>query len=548
MKTLRVMVCGLLMFSILGCPVLAAAAPMAGEMDPAAVEAMDPNVIAPDGAVVEDAAPAVPEGADQETALPPAGDQIVDAEPGDMVQIDAAMPEAMPALDAVAGDTIAATNSGNVMVNVPWKLINQCGHQTVSGPCQAYCWAYCRIILDNKAHKYTDYWTGTMAKAPSAAGYGNYTYASTEQAYYKVLYDNINKGRPVVVFVRGSRISGTNSYNDHFVVVIGYKSSCNTSNFKQSDFLILDPASYKITSSNGSKATYTSLDSRVLVKNKYGYFATNGKGGGTNVNEEPTFRVTLNPNGGKVSKTTINVTNGKTYSGLPTPTRSGYTFDGWYTATTGGDKVTSNKKVDLKKNQTLYAHWKKKGETKKTYTVTFNPNGGTVSQKTKKVEANGVIGSMPTPTRKGYTFHGWSTSQSGAGMLLTTGDEMLVNKNTTLYAQWKKVTTEIKFSGLTAPKTLKQGSIYSLGGTITSKNSNIASVKAEVINNSTKKAAISSSDSGLNTSKYSLPKSKVDNNLKFGTLKAGTYYIKYTVKAKDNTTKTSQTATFTVKK
>ena len=42
---------------------------------------------------------------------------------------------------------------------------------------------------------------------------------------------------------------------------------------------------------------------------------------------------------------------------LPTPTRSDYTFDGWYTAKDGGTKVSESLKVTA--NITLYAHWTK---------------------------------------------------------------------------------------------------------------------------------------------------------------------------------------------
>ena len=49
---------------------------------------------------------------------------------------------------------------------------------------------------------------------------------------------------------------------------------------------------------------------------------------------------------------------------LPTPTRSGYGFDGWYTAANGGTKITDSTKVTA--NTTLYAHWTKNAETKAT--------------------------------------------------------------------------------------------------------------------------------------------------------------------------------------
>ncbi|MBO5360406.1 MAG: InlB B-repeat-containing protein [Clostridia bacterium] len=44
-----------------------------------------------------------------------------------------------------------------------------------------------------------------------------------------------------------------------------------------------------------------------------------------------------------------------TYGTLPTPTRTGYTFDGWYTAASGGTKITSTSA--LSSNITIYAHW-----------------------------------------------------------------------------------------------------------------------------------------------------------------------------------------------
>ena len=41
---------------------------------------------------------------------------------------------------------------------------------------------------------------------------------------------------------------------------------------------------------------------------------------------------------------------------MPTPTRSGYTFQGWYTSQSGGSKVSSSTKITG--NTTIYAQWK----------------------------------------------------------------------------------------------------------------------------------------------------------------------------------------------
>ena len=118
-----------------------------------------------------------------------------------------------------------------------------------------------------------------------------------------------------------------------------------------------------------------------------------------------TYTVTFNPNGGTVSPTTKTVTYDSTYGSLPTPTRTGYNFAGWWTAASGGTQITSSTKVTTASNHSIYAHW-----TANTYTVTFNPNGGTVSPTTATVTYDSTYGTLPTPTRPGYTFKAWTNS------------------------------------------------------------------------------------------------------------------------------------------
>lgn len=47
------------------------------------------------------------------------------------------------------------------------------------------------------------------------------------------------------------------------------------------------------------------------------------------------------------------------YGDLPTPSRDGYTFLGWFTAADGGTEVTSSTTVITSTDHTLYAHWEK---------------------------------------------------------------------------------------------------------------------------------------------------------------------------------------------
>lgn len=72
------------------------------------------------------------------------------------------------------------------------------------------------------------------------------------------------------------------------------------------------------------------------------------------------YEIRFHANGGTVKTTVKTVTYGEAYGSLPTPSRSGYNFRGWYTKKSGGTKITSNKIVTTAKNQTLYAHWEVK--------------------------------------------------------------------------------------------------------------------------------------------------------------------------------------------
>ena len=65
-------------------------------------------------------------------------------------------------------------------------------------------------------------------------------------------------------------------------------------------------------------------------------------------------------------------TRGEAPGTLPTPTRSGYTFTGWYTEPEGGSRITANTKIAYSVLR-LYAHWRK--DSSKTPVKTVKANG-----------------------------------------------------------------------------------------------------------------------------------------------------------------------------
>lgn len=113
----------------------------------------------------------------------------------------------------------------------------------------------------------------------------------------------------------------------------------------------------------------------------------------------------------------------------PAPTKTGYTFDGWYL---GDEKYDFSAAVE--QNIALTAKW-----TLNTYTVTFDPNGGNElaeADKTKAVKIGEAYGELPTPTRKGYNFAGWYT-EAEEGTVVTADTTVSAMTDHTLYAHWE---------------------------------------------------------------------------------------------------------------
>ena len=79
--------------------------------------------------------------------------------------------------------------------------------------------------------------------------------------------------------------------------------------------------------------------------------------------DTPTYTVSFDANGGTVGTSSKSVSVGSTYGELPVPAYDGHYFLGWFTATSGGTKVTNTTNVELSADQTLYAHWSTTGYT-----------------------------------------------------------------------------------------------------------------------------------------------------------------------------------------
>lgn len=174
------------------------------------------------------------------------------------------------------------------------------------------------------------------------------------------------------------------------------------------------------------------------------------------------YYVFFDANGGNLSVTNKAVIYGSPYGELPTPARIGYTFAGWYL--NGYGEVTADSIFETASNVTLVASW-----ITNNYVVTFNPNGGTVSTKSKVVEYGSTYGTLPTPTRDGYSFVGWYTDTSYTTEV-TSNSSVNILADQTLYAKWEEVglPTTVTISPYTynqlGQATEVQGTLYSTEG------------------------------------------------------------------------------------
>lgn len=180
------------------------------------------------------------------------------------------------------------------------------------------------------------------------------------------------------------------------------------------------------------------------------------------------YTFTFNANGGSTpSSSSISKNYGEAIGTLPTCSRAAdntytYTFAGWFdtSATSGGTQLTTTTKVTS--NKTWYARWT---ATYKNYTVTWNGNGGTPSKSSSSFHYNGALGTLPTATRTGYTFKGWSTSASGSVNVSTTTK---VTGNVTYYAVWQINSYTLTVTAGTGG-TVSGGGTYNYGATATLK-------------------------------------------------------------------------------
>jgi len=138
----------------------------------------------------------------------------------------------------------------------------------------------------------------------------------------------------------------------------------------------------------------------------------------------------FNANGGKPALVKKAMKAGVKLGALPKASRAGYLFKGWFSAKSGGSKLTSASKMGSS-DKTVYAHW-----AAKKYKVSFNANGGKAAKpKSKTVTMGKSYGKLASTSRSNYSFLGWFTAKSG-GTKVTSATKFTKAASQTLYAHW----------------------------------------------------------------------------------------------------------------
>ena len=124
------------------------------------------------------------------------------------------------------------------------------------------------------------------------------------------------------------------------------------------------------------------------------------------------YTVTLNPLGGTGGSGSVTATYDATMPSITPPTKTGYSFAGYFDATSGGKKYynadgTSANTWDKASDTTLYAQW-----TPKQTTVTLNNKGGTGVTESVTAIYDAAMPSITPPTKTYYTFEGYYDSDA----------------------------------------------------------------------------------------------------------------------------------------
>ena len=170
------------------------------------------------------------------------------------------------------------------------------------------------------------------------------------------------------------------------------------------------------------------------------------------------YTVTLAKEGGSGGSNSVSVTLGSAMPPANVPTRTGYSFEGYFSLRSGGVQyytvsMSSARSWDSDNLDTLYARW-----TPRTFAIAFDRRSGTLGTGTATATFDASMPNASAPSRPGYDFAGYFDAISGGTQYYTS--TMASSRNwdkvtdATLYAHWNPIVYTIDYrmnSGINNP-------------------------------------------------------------------------------------------------
>ena len=149
------------------------------------------------------------------------------------------------------------------------------------------------------------------------------------------------------------------------------------------------------------------------------------------------YEIALNAGYGFLKTSTAKVRFEREYE-LPKPTRTGYTFTGWYSETEGGTRHTDPDGVSIRAweetaGKTLYARYARAN-----YTIVYNTQGGSAVS-SQRYDHGRYFDFPETPVKAGYAFAGWYNEDFTREYT----ERETVREGVTLYAKWLETSSPI---------------------------------------------------------------------------------------------------------
>ena len=279
-------------------------------------------------------------------------------------------------------------------------------------------------------YSFGGFWTETNGRGDRVTATSKYEYTKNMTFYVKWVFNNI-----VVSFYKdvGGQVYKTKT------VAMDTPYGMLPSPMKQGYVFKgwVNNASYV----NNENATRVTADTTVTNPSNHSLWATW---------EQGNIKVTLDPrNGGALSYGKVAM--GSFYGTVipADPVMRGFTFRGWFWEEKDL-KIISESIVATDKDHTLVARWQGND-----YTVSFNSNGGSTCVPIT-VRYGNPYGTLPAPSRSGYTFLGWKYNGT-----VITADTIadITDANHTLTAQWEANTIHVSFDALGGTSSLETGAV-----------------------------------------------------------------------------------------